>query len=293
MAINANEGRGIGVIVDELASFFNCLGQYKSGRGDDEEYYLQSWKKQPFHYIRKTNNEDYYVTPSHNILGSIQPAKLNKILFHGNFETTNGMIERWLYTCTDYEETGIVDNVSEDCSLAPLEAIYDRLYNSTTLKTYKFSDRAKEEFKKYCQTVVLWKKAPATPELMQTYIQKQTDYVARFSLVLHCLNGCKGDEISHTTVENAIRLSHYFIESFRRVASIVTGISSNSLAMDTLEWLRVKRHKEISPSKLQKNRSGTFRTTQMARLALEILSDCGYGRLVRVTNGGMKFKFYL
>ena len=208
-AMAENGQRGIGIINDELAGFFYSLGRYKTGKGDDEEYFLQAWKKQAYRYKRKTTGEDYLLYPSHNILGTIQPKVLNNILFKGNFETTNGMIERWLYICTDYEEKGNSEEFENTFTLEPLKDIYDRLYANKTLKTYKFSPEAKKAFIKFKNQVVEWKKSNAITELTKTYLQKQTDYVARISLILHAIQGNDGD-IELKTLENAIKLSNYF-----------------------------------------------------------------------------------
>lgn len=291
-AMADNEGLGIGIIVDELASFLKGLGQYKGGKGNDEEYFLQAWKRNKYRYKRKTSNEDFLIYPSHNILGTIQPRILIKELFGGKFETTNGMIERWLFTCTDYKEKGATPLHQTNYNVQPLRAIYTRLFNILPRKTYKFSEEALKTYIDYKNYIAECKKDNNMPELMKTYIQKQTDYTARFSLILHCMEDCNNTEIQVKTVRNAIKLSRYFISCFNRVANLIISVSSNSLVMSTLDLLRLKGIRDITPSKLHNDHSSKYKTPQMAKFILSVLANNCYGRLAKTSNGGCKFHLY-
>jgi len=292
-AMVENEGRGIGILVDELASFIKSLGQYKGGKGNDEEYFLQSWKRNKYRHKRKTTNEDFLVYPSHNILGSIQPKVLYKYMFKGGFETTNGMIERWLYTCTDYKEKGKTELHRKKYNITPLQNTFKAIYNMTGLTTYKFSPDAQKAYIDYKDGITRLKNMDCITELMKTYLQKQTDYVARFSMVLHCMKHTYKTEIDKDTVDNAIRLSNYYVECFKRVAKMVMSVSSNSLAMATVDSLKIKGKTQITPSKLYQSNTSLYKSVPMAKLVLEILSNCGYGRLSKTANRGFKFFFYI
>ena len=292
-AMVENEGRGIGILVDELASFLKSLGQYKGGKGNDEEYYLQSWKRNKYRHKRKTTNEDFLVYPSHNILGSIQPKVLSKYLFKGSCETTNGMIERWLFTCTDYKEKGKTELSKGKYDISPLENTFKAIYKMTGLTTYKFSKEAQKAYIDYKDGITKLKNMDCLTELMKTYLQKQTDYVARLSMVLHCMKYTYKTEIDKETVDNAIKLSNYYVECFKRVAKMVMSVSSNSLAMATVDSLKIKGKTQITPSKLYQSNTSLYKSVPMAQLVLKILSDCGYGRLSKTANRGYKFYFYL
>lgn len=291
-AVADNEGLGIGIIVDELASFLKSLGQYKGGRGNDEEYFLQAWKRNKYRYKRKSSNEDLLVYPSHNILGTIQPQVLIKELFDNKFETTNGMIERWLFTCTDYKQKGVTLICNEEYNPKPLKRIYETIYKIKPTETYKFSKEAQIAYIEYKDYISKIKNSDNMPELMKTYLQKQTDYTARFSLVLHCMENCNSSEIQTHTVRNAIKLSQYHISCFKRIASLVASTSSNSLAMSTLDFLRLKGIRDITPSRLYKGNTSKYKTPAMAKLVLGVLANSGYGRLVKTLNGGCKFHLY-
>ena len=136
------------------------------------------------------------------------------------------------------------------------------------------------------------KKDTAKTELMKSYVQKQTDYVARFSLILHVMFENNLDEISVKTVQSAISLSKYFVDCFMKTARQSMNSQSNELATATLEYLKTNKKREITPSKLYKSNSSKYKNTSIAKIALEILSGQGFGRLEKTLNKGYKFKLY-
>lgn len=290
--IKNNNGRGIGILVDELASFLKSLGQYKNGNGADEEYFLQAWKKQLYRLVRKMNEENFVIYPSHNILGSIQPKVLEETIFKGGFDSTNGMIERWLFACSDYEETGKIYSGKKEYDISIIEKIYSRLYANQTMKKYSFSTNAQTEYNKFCSQIVLDKQNALITDLMKNYLQKQTDYVARFSLILHCIKDDRVLMIEEETVKDAIKLSNYFVECFQKVANISLDAKCNAHAMSALDYMRIKRLKTLSPSKLQRSNTSKYKTMEVAKNALLTLANLGYGRLCKTKNSGMNFIFY-
>ena len=117
-------------------------------------YFLQAWQKQPYRITRKSTEENYLIYPSHNILGTIQPKVLEKTLFREGFDSINGMIERWLFVCTEYEETGKLQQGSKSLDTSIVEKIYTRLYENETVQDFYFSDEAKELFFSFISEVV-------------------------------------------------------------------------------------------------------------------------------------------
>ena len=127
-------------------------------------------------------------------------------------------------------------------------------------------------------------------DLVKNYLQKQTDYVARFALILHCIKNLERTEITATTVENAIKLSKYFIDSFKKV--LQESLELNSNEEYTLNLLKTKGIDKISPSKLFKKNTTKYRNREQALIALENLASKGYGRMIKTNNGGLNFRFY-
>lgn len=281
----------VAILTDELASYFKGLGQYKKGGGNDNEYYLQSWKNQQYRFTRKTEDENFIITPSHNIVGTIQPTVLNETLFKDGVKTTNGMIERWLFCCTKYEETG-AKNRTVRINQELFSKLFQNLYSNQEQKIYTFSNEAKNTFDDYCKSIVMQKKSARTTELEKSYLQKQTDYAARFALILHCLETPEQDEISFSTICKAIKICKYFIACFKVVTNDTINKNSNALEFQTLEYIKNKGCKPITPSKLYESNRSRYKSTQLAEKVLDKLRKMGYGRLYKTNNSGKKFIFY-
>lgn len=288
-ALSKNNGRSLAIWVDELASLLNGMGQYKGGKGNDLEYFLQSWKKQNYTVLRSNQENSFTVRASHNIIGSIQPKVLTKTLFNNQFESSNGNIERWLYVCSDYEETGNEYKSDKPYSVDIIKNVYERLFSTQNEVQCNFSTTAQNLFNTFCKQILKEKKKNIT-DLMKSYIQKQTDYVARFSLILHCIKNNSSNEISHQTVADAIALSKYFITCFDKISG--QNCDYNPLEAQTLDYLRTKGLMSISPSKLHKNNTSRYKTISSARIILETLANKGYGRLQKTKNGGVNFIYY-
>ena len=290
--VKNNKGRGISIFVDELASFLKSFGQYKNGNGADEEYFLQAWIKQTYRVTRKSSEENFIINPSHNIIGTIQPKVLEKTLFKDGFDTTNGMIERWLFICTDYEETGILPQSKFPFDNNVIKGIYSRLYELEVEQDYYFSDSAKELFINFVREIADRKKKLNLTDLTKNYLQKQTNYVARFALILHCIENNELYEISHTTLQNAIELSNYFIKSFERVANISMDNNSHTLLNSALNYIKTKELNSISPSQLHRSNVSKYRKLEDAKTVLTTLADFGYGRMCKGKKKGTSFIFY-
>lgn len=283
------ENRGVAILVDELVTFIKMMGQYKKSSDSDEGYFLQAWKKQYYNVIRQGGDIDYTIKVSHNIMGGIQPKVLNKLLFKNTYDSYNGMIERWLFACSDYLSTGKVYYSENEFDSALIKDIYDKLYNMP-ISIYHFSSKAQKVFDDFVEKIARQKRDNKQSDLIKNYLQKQTDYVARFALILHCIDNFEEKEIEAKTVENAIKLSQYFIDSFKKILNECLNI--NSLEEYTLNLLKTKEVDIISPSKLFKKNTTRYKSKENAQIALENLANQGYGRMIKTNNGGYNFKFY-
>lgn len=281
--------RGIAILVDELITFLKSIGQYKKNGDSDEGYFLQAWKKQYYNVIRQSGDIDYTINVSHNIMGGIQPKVLNRVLFRNTYESSNGMVERWLFACSDYLSTGKTYYTDAPFDSSVVKNIYEKLYNMP-ITTYYFSPDAQNVFEDFVESVAKEKMDDKLSDLVKNYLQKQTDYVARFSLILHCINNLEKTTIEAETVKKAIKLSKYFIDCFKKV--LQECLDLNTAEEYTLNLLKTKGIEEISPSKLYKKNMSRYKNKENAQAILECLASKGYGRMVKLKNGGYNFKFY-
>ena len=67
---------------------------------------------------------------------------------------------------------------------------------------------------------------------------------------------------------------------------------SNALEFQTLEYIKNKGCKPITPSKLYESNRSRYKSTQLAEKVFDKLRKMGYGRLYKTNNSGKKFIFY-
>ena len=281
--------RGITIWNDELASHFKGLGQYKNNNGNDEEYFLQSWNCQRYSVMRKSNNTDFVIYPSHSIIGTMQPRVLYNTLLKQGLTSTNGQLERWLFVTTDYVETGLQYEGNKPFDKTTLQVAYKHLFDRKEEKLYSFTVEAQKAFNKYCFDITQRKKDRNMPEILKSYIQKQTNYVARFSLILHCLDNPEITQINELTLNKAIKLSEYFIKSFEKIA--ISRAANNDIVHRALSMLQIRKIHQISPTKLHKMNTSLFKDKEKALIVLEHLQDLAYGRIVK-SGSGSTFVFF-
>ena len=294
--MNANQLYGFGIAIwnDELAYFLEGLNQYKR-HGNDMEYFLQSWTKGLQNIVRKSDKTDITIYASHNIIGTIQPKVLDRTLFKGGIESSNGLIERFLYCTSDYEEQGFSLEDNPEYMINSLEAICKNIFSyicESGLEIgheYLIDDKAQKKFINFCNKIVEYKKSNKLSDLEKNYIQKQTNYVARFSLIRHVMDNYEQETIPADIVDKSIKLSQYFIYSFRNIVNTRSGVDTKEEY--ALNYLLRKELKCISPTQLFKSNDSKFRTVDKAKITLENLAKKGYGRVTKAKNG-VKFIFY-
>jgi len=302
MKANSSYHFGVNLYLDELTFLLNSFNQYKRN-GNDRQYWLQSWSRQRQNIVRKSSKIDYTVDVGHNIIGGIQPKVLYKTLLKDGVESIDGMVERWLYCCSDYQEKGFsylaqdsidTDEINEFQNLCD-SIFYDISKNlpdddaEVTNNVCSLSNEATKIFIDYCNQIVNKKKADNVNDLVKSYLQKQTNYVARFSLIIQMFYDFKTDVISDDIIMKAIELSKYFISCFINI--INEKIDANPLEDLAISYLKTKEIKFISPTKLLKTNESKYKSLDRAKHVLENLAQKGYGRIIKASNG-VKFVFY-
>ena len=294
MNINSKFHLGLAIYVDELAGFIKSWNQYKRGGGNDKEYFLASWSRERQNIVRKSDKSDYTFDASHNIVGGIQPKVLYETLFGKGIECYNGMIERWLYCCSEHKETGFLYNSDEEYDLSPFTEICKKIFSNVVLNpeirhVYCFDNKAKAMFQKFRTKIVHLKQSGKYDDITQSYLEKQTRYTARLALILHCLHNLEEKSITSFDVYNAIKLFRYFKSCFE-------VITDNKLNYDkyeerVLNFIKRKNLKIVSPSDLFRNNKSKIKDAKTAKVILEGLANKGYGRMVKARNG-VSFVYY-
>lgn len=281
---NNSYNRLLSIVLDELAEFINSLGQYKK-RSVDYQFILQSWSYDENYSVQRASGDDYDVQLGLSIIGTIQPKTMLKTIFANGLDSTDGFPQRWLFVTSDYKPKGLSeDNTPMDLSL--IENIFNKLYSQMPKGKYYFSREAQEFFnKKYSNLSEESNKQKS--ELLKTYLEKIPAYIARFALILHCLENQKNPEIDIITLKKAIILARYYTKTYQQIA--IKLMNTDTVMDRAWEYIQVKGLKEITPTKLYKANKSLYRD---ADIILEKLANKGYGRLIKSKNGGKKFIVY-
>lgn|GEM_PF-4077478 len=287
--LQKNNKNGVSAINDEISSLLRGFNQYKNG-GNDEQYFLASWSKDRHTTTRKGDKEPTTIVPCHNILGTTQPYEVEKLLFK-DFKSSNGLIERWLFVLSDYVQTGKLNREDIPIELIEhIEKLFKKLFELKN-KNFSIAEEANTVFDQYFEELTRESKNQSTPELLRSYLLKQRSYIARLALVLHCLEDSESSTIKVNTINNAIKLSRYFIECFKRISKISLELKNSSKETYVLEYMRTKKLNKISPSKLHMANTSKIKSIIEAKTVLENLSNQGYGYIVAASNG-CKFIMY-
>lgn len=284
--LQSKNQRGISVINDEISSLLRSMNQYKKG-GNDEQYWLSSWSADRITCTRKGEKEPVTLVPHHNIFGTTQPTEVEKLILT-DINSSNGFAERWLFALSDHERSGrIIKDDIDQSMLDEMKQSFKRLYDIEET-FYYFSKEAFEAFEMASQAYFNTIKLPTTSNMMKSYLSKQNSYIARFAMVLHCLENPYNREIGKESVICAIELSSYFIDCFKKVSKITVDIKNNSLEDYSLEWMKTKDIYEVSPTILYKSNKSKFKGIDEAKETLQNLASMGYGELLEKAKG-LKF----
>ena len=221
--------RGIGIYVDELASWYKSFGRYS--KGAEAEFWLSAFNASPVCVDRKGSEPTYISNPFISVIGTMQPSVLME-LASGN-RSSNGFMDRLLFS---YDE----DIKTPYWSEKELPDDIPMLWSSIIENLFKYQHIKDEEgklksnildFSKEAKGILYsWQKGfidevnTLDNDILSGLYSKLSVYCIRFALILEVLdNAIRGDEprqINTKAVEGAIELVGYFKAKAIKVRSI-------------------------------------------------------------------------
>ncbi len=226
--------RGIGVYIDELASWFKNFNRYHNG--SEQELWLSNWSGKPIKVDRKTSEPIYIQQPFIPVIGTIQNNIIDQLA--KDSRTKNGFIDRILFAVPD----NLIKPCWNDIEISPelttnwqqiifrllnLEAKFDD-NNNPYPQILKFSPDAWQELKQWQMNNTKLSEMARNEEI-ESICCKLEIYVIRLALILEMMFwACDASDkkaVSIETVKGAIRL----IEYFRKTAIKIHNIISNPL----------------------------------------------------------------
>lgn len=240
--------RGIGVSVDELASWFKNFNRYNSG--SEEEFWLQSWSGKPINIDRKTGEPAFIPLPFISVCGTIQNGVLNQLA--KDSRSQNGFVDRILfafpddikkeYWNEDELEQGTIEIWRDVLNkLLNLPFAFDENYYPTP-EIIPFDADARE-------ILFEWQKRntdeanDAEDENLGSKYNKLESCAIRFSLILELIEyACSSDStppksISSKSVKGALSLTDYFKNTAIKIHSIIENNNPLDRYPDNLQRL--------------------------------------------------------
>lgn len=210
--------RGVLIHKDEISGLILGLNQYKQGRGDDRQHYIElfdakSWK------INRRNRVVFIPNTGASIIGGIQPRVMPKVFKSDSFD--DGLLPRFLLLHADDKTASFTDTSIERGTMDYWRKLLTLMYKIPqkfddedfvkpkvfTLKDHVHFKKTYNEFKEVI---------PFISEQAKPFPPKLISYCLKFAGILQCLKGFHSSDgkisptIDEETVQGAIRLTQYF-----------------------------------------------------------------------------------
>ncbi|MCJ8498556.1 YfjI family protein [Chryseobacterium salipaludis] len=210
--IMSRNKNGVIAFVDEIKGFVAGQGQYKGGKGNDRQFYLQVWNGSAAMIDRVTHSifiENAFLS----MLGGIQKEEAREVF--GNM-ITDGFAPRFLYVLADKVPPGRWSLEPVDNSMMQRWDTIIRHINS--LENTHVENNLITFEREAAEVMVSWRN---NQERSNNYTTRLFDaklqiYAIRFALILHTLRRATegtfyhADKIDKQTAEDALALAAYF-----------------------------------------------------------------------------------
>lgn len=236
--IHKHSAKGIGVYVDELASWFNNFNRYN--KGSEEQFWLSVWSGKAIRINRKTSEPTLIQSPFIPVAGTIQPGVLNEL---ANNRTENGFLDRLLFVVPDnlkkeyWSEKELNPSIIANwqtiiSTLVDISIIQD-IDGDIKPEILRFTPEAKQLLFEWQRELTDQSNKPEN-EAISGINAKIEMYAVRLALILEMLqyacNESNKQAIGMEAVQGALKLVKYFKNTAIKVHSIV----SNANPLDKL-----------------------------------------------------------
>jgi len=253
-------------VTDELTGWINSLDQYKAkGSGSDRQFYLSAWSGNPINVLRKNPDSPpvFVPHPFLSVIGGTQPDVVAAFRGHND-----GFSDRILFT---YPESIRSDKerwtVPSDSDLSTWADAVEKLHNVGMVNDgpdkparpwfVNLSDAGKKQWEKLVEWAHEQQNADDTPDYLIEPIQKLTNYVPRFAVILHILHHLPLGEddtfevrklpaVGEEPMAGAIDLARYFLDHAMRAYGEMRSSPRLRLMRKIVKWLSDKQVTEFT-----------------------------------------------
>lgn len=238
-AIHDINRRGLGVYVDELASWIGNFNRYN--KGAEEQFWLSVYSGKAIRVNRKSSDPVLINAPFVSVAGTIQPQVLTEL---SKGKSNNGFSDRILFCSPKNQQRKAWTNkqLNPDI-LDDWEQIINRMilqdYDPETAReSLQFTDEARNLLYEWQADFTAESNKPLNTSLKGVYAKLEV-YTIRFSLIIEALvAACDKREptsVSFDAVEAAIQITDYFLKQACKIQTTLRGDDPlNGMAQDKL-----------------------------------------------------------
>jgi len=239
--------RGIGVYVDEFASWIKNFNKYRNGA--DEQFWLSSFSNTPIVVDRKTSDSIRIENPFITVVGTIQDNILIDI--SKGDRSNNGFMDRILFAMPEnlykehWNEIEPDQKITDNWNLIINKILnipinLDEYINPISI-VLKLDPQAKNIHKNwYDRNVDLINNTDNSA--IRSIFSKLDIYVFRLALIIEMSKfACNESELNNISVDSvngAIKLVEYFRKTALKVHSIIHNENDIKLSLDKVELLK-------------------------------------------------------
>lgn len=246
--------RGLLAYRDELTGWAKSLNQYKSGRGDDKQFWLSLWSGEPIS-VNRRGRRVRVVDPFVTVCGNLPPAVLSDLADKRTRE--DGWLHRILFSWPDPTAPCWTDCEPDPLTMDEYTQLFESLFDldfdrdgdgEPVPRTLGFASDAKERFAAFINELASEISTADFAEELRGPWAKMEGCCARLSLLLHvCRQACgetAREDVDKRSVDKAIQLIRYFQAHARRIYPQMLQDGGDELRQNAeavLIWVRRKR----------------------------------------------------
>ena len=273
---------------DEFVGWIKSMNQYKGGSGGERQTYLEFWNGNRVDVNRKGGKHTSVENPFITIVGGIQPARLSEVL---SDNIDDGFVERILFSYPDeFPVIRLNDIQIPDSIKSAYVDACDTLYYRTKstgkdVEIMRLDPTAFKVFRDYYNSLNDEIREPEFNSILEGAWIKLTAYLARFTLILHCIHwACRSpyatrkNDISPEIVKLSIQLIEYYKKHTEKVYKFLAADVEDQRLKRAAEWIVDKMpDKKCTARDIQKaNVCGVKKKSEAEKLIADLV-ESGYG----------------
>jgi hypothetical protein len=287
--------RGIVAKADELSGTFKGWGQYKGGKGDDEESMLSNWSGTDIKINRVGKPPLVIPNPFCAMTGNITPNTVSS--FKGEKED-NGLIHRFLIAYPDKQKTprwtkkGVKSSVAQAYEKVLMDLYklsFKRVNDRNVPEVLYMNAEAEELFSEWFDKIMAEMDKEDFPKKLRGVWSKMPSQVVRIALILQMTwavcNEASRDEIEVVIMQRAITVGEYFMSHARKVYFHLGDVANEARINEALTFIKASGGRVLKREIQRKRISGCKKGTDVDRL-FEELVDLGYGIVEKEPSSG-------